>query len=400
MLRRIRNVLAIGLATLALPGGLRAGGNLVLQGQTSQGVASAANQTPPGPGWVDFDGRLVSDGNVHTLLNDPVVDWGPVLDSTNHNVDGELWVTVARNDKGITYHLTEQHASGAGSYSGYTVVSKTVHTQRLLNYGQGEDVPLIGNDRDAFVIATSEIFVSSTFLESGYTVQSVSGAPPAPHLVSVARIEHAANLPTSTTATRKYASRWLAPDGSLLRQHQSQRSYSGTLNCVSFGAGIGGGVDNAIDVAVGAFLAAAVADGWFAVGVAANQGFPQLQQGQSAAVGYAVWLKGKAGQSFRQISGSAKSFMTPLAAGAAASACEQLNLGIDALLGLAELEFPTVESTCSMQSVCTETESQLVGSVGTTGTTQGPNGESIETIDVVGVTEDVCTDSEIVVVCG
>ncbi len=400
MKRRIRNVLAIAIAALALPGGLRAGGNVVLQGQTSGNVASGAYQAPSGSTWVDFDGMLVSDGNIDALIDDPVVDWGAVLDSQNHNLDGELWVTVARNEKGVTYHLTEQHASGTGSYSGYTIVLKAVHTQRLLNYGQGEDVPLIGNDHDAFVLATSEIFVSSTFLDSEYALHSISGTPPAPHLVNVARLEHAASLPTSTTATRKYASRWLAPDGSVLREQTSQRSYTGTLNCASFGAGIGAGVDNAIDVAVGAFVAAFVADGWFAVGVAANQGFPQMQPGQSAAVGYTVWLHGKAGQSFRQIGGSIKSFVTPLAAGAAAGACARLDLGIDALLDLAELDFPTVESTCSMQSVCTETENQLVGSVSTSGTTQGPGGDSIETIDVVGVTDDVCTDSEVVVVCG
>jgi hypothetical protein len=39
-----------------------------------------------------------------------------------------------------------------------------VTTHQILNYGQSEDVPVIGNDEDGFVVSTIELFVSSNFV--------------------------------------------------------------------------------------------------------------------------------------------------------------------------------------------------------------------------------------------
>jgi hypothetical protein len=350
--------------------------------------------------WLDFADKLVSSRTIGSLMNDPVVAFGAVLDDTGHNVDGEIWVTVSRGDRAIFYHLSEAPASGSGSYSGFTVVSKGIHTQRMVNYGSGEDVPVIGNETDAFVISTTELYVSSRFLTPGVTVQTLSGAPAPAQMVRVGSVEYAANIPAAATASRKVGARWLGADGAVIHESVSVRSASGPIDCVGFGTAIGTGVDNAIDVAVAAFLAAAVADGWFAVGVAAREGFPQVAPGDSAAITYAGWIAGNAGQSFRQLTGTAKNFMTPLAAGAAANACARANLGLDALIGLVPVEVMSIETTCSMQSVCTDTGSQWVGSTSTTGTTVGPDGGTIESIEVTGVRQDVCTDSEVVLVCG
>jgi hypothetical protein len=350
--------------------------------------------------WLDFAGSLVTSGTIGSLVNDPVFAFGAVLDDTGHNVDGELWVTVSRGDRAVFYHLSEAPASGSGSYSGFTVVSKGIHTQRMVNYGSGEDVPVIGNATDAFVISTTELYVSSRFLTPGVSVQTLSGAPAPAQMVRVGSVEYVANIPAAATASRKVGARWLGADGAVVHQSVSVRSASGLIDCVAFGTAIGSGVDNAIDVAIAAFLAAAVADGWFAVGVAARQGFPQVAPGDSAAVVYAGWLAGNAGQSFRQLTGTAKNFMTPLTAGAAANACARANLGIDALIGLVPLEVMSIETTCSMQSVCTDTGSQWVGSTSTAGTTVGPDGSTIESIEVTGIQQDVYTDSEVVLVCG
>src|SRR5262245_39242575 len=151
---RVLRVCGLGVALLpGLSSGPRAwaapdGYQLASSGTTSINVG---RMRVPSTVYVKFDGQLVSGSTVDSLVNDSVIDWGPVLDDDNHNVDGEIWVVVRRNDRAVFYHLTEEPASGTGSYSGYTVVSKGIFTQRFLNYGYGEEVAVIGDDTAAFV---------------------------------------------------------------------------------------------------------------------------------------------------------------------------------------------------------------------------------------------------------
>jgi hypothetical protein len=66
---------------------------------------------------------------------------------------------------------------------------------------------------------------------------------------------------------------------------------------------------------------------------------------------------------------------------------------------LSTVELTMVESTCSMQSVCTSYEERVIGSTSTNGTTQDADGNTIDTIEVHGVTGEECVASSVQLVC-
>ena len=89
----------------------------------------------------------------------------------------------------------------------------------------------------------------------------------------------------------------------------------------------------------------------------------------------------------------------PLASELAEGACNLAELGNDLFAGVASIDLLTVESTCSMQSVCTSYEERVIGSTSTNSTTQGPDGQTIESIEVHGVVGDECVESSVELVC-
>src|SRR5262249_17431840 len=146
---RLRGAASLSLALVPAHGALGAVGKTAANAGQTKNVASAASSMLPTR--VSFDSTLVTASNVDSFAKDPVLAFGPGVDADGHTIPGEMWLLVAKDAKAIFYELTEEHASGTGSYAGYTVKGKTGAAHGILNYGAGEDGPRVGNDDADFV---------------------------------------------------------------------------------------------------------------------------------------------------------------------------------------------------------------------------------------------------------
>jgi hypothetical protein len=188
---------------------------------------------------VRFDGKVLSSGLVTRLAQRPVVAWGGISNEDGTDlVPGELWFIVARDDAFVYYHLTEEPNphTGPTAYGGYTVKAKGIQTAHAFNFGAGEDVPVIGNDTDGFLVTTTELLVNSKFTEQPLRVRNIGTGAEAfsDRLVHVIDDVRSYNLPLVASAGRWAGWQALAPDGSVLEEGSGgQIASSSTSDCVA-----------------------------------------------------------------------------------------------------------------------------------------------------------------------
>ena len=130
--RRLLGVAALSMALVPSHAALGAGRTATIAG----GAANQAQSTATPPSIVAttdvvFDGTIVTASNIDSFAKDPVLAFGQGVDADGRPIPGEMWVLVAKKDKAIFYELTEEHASGKGSYAGYTIKVKTVTTHQI-----------------------------------------------------------------------------------------------------------------------------------------------------------------------------------------------------------------------------------------------------------------------------
>lgn len=187
---------------------------------------------------VRFDGIPLSEGFVLRLAKRPVVAWGGIRDDDGTAlVEGELWFIVARDDAFVYYHLTEDPNPNTGptAYGGYTVKAKGIQEVRAYNLGAGEEVPVIGNDRDGFVTTTTELRVNSKFTLAPRAIDLSTGkVVSSDHLVHVLDEVRVYNIPYAASAGRWMGWQALAPDGSVLDEFSTgQIASSSSSDCVA-----------------------------------------------------------------------------------------------------------------------------------------------------------------------
>lgn len=140
-----------------------------LSGSPSNYDASSALENNLGGLYsnVVFDGQNLSDRVVRGIAEDPLVAWGVVRDANGNETQGEVWLIVAKTNKFIYFHLTEEPNSEEDStaYGGYTIKIKTIMTHQFYTFGYGSAVPVIGNDTDAFLVTTTKMMVNSAFTD-------------------------------------------------------------------------------------------------------------------------------------------------------------------------------------------------------------------------------------------
>src|SRR5262249_10135195 len=251
---RLLGAAALSLVLVPAHGALGAVGKAAANAGQTKNVASAASSMLPTR--VSFDGTLVTASNVDSFAKDPVLAFGPGVDADGHTIPGEMWVIVAKDAKAIFYELTEQHASGTGSYAGCTVKVKTVTTHGILNYGAGEDVPVIGNDEDGFVVATTELLVSSKFVSSsGPKCMTTSGQPCAPtvSMLTAGTVVQVANIPASMSAGGQGALQVFDAAGNLVEESSGMAiaSSSSSGDCRDFADGLVNTVESVQDTMLG-----------------------------------------------------------------------------------------------------------------------------------------------------
>ena len=185
---------------------------------------------------VRFDGRLLSQGFVLLLAQKPVIDWGGISNEAGTGlVEGELWFTVARDDGFVYYHLTDEPNAQKGptAYGGYTVKIKAKQTASGYNLGAGEAVPVIGNDKDGFLLTATEVQLNSSFVP-GPGVISMETGEETFRLIHLFDEIRTYNIPYAASAGRSAGWQLLAPDGAVLNElTMGDFASSSTSDCVA-----------------------------------------------------------------------------------------------------------------------------------------------------------------------
>lgn len=193
------------------------------------GPVPAATATNPGlreaaPGHgsvlaVRFDNDLLSEDFVLRLAKRPVVAWGGIRNEDGTAfVHGEFWFIVATEEAFVYYHLTEERNPNTGptAYGGYTVKAKGIQTVSAFNFGAGEDVPVIGNDHDGFLMSTTELRVNSKFTRVLRTMDIAKGEEIfSDRLVHILDEVRSYNFPLEASAGLWMGWQALAADGSV-----------------------------------------------------------------------------------------------------------------------------------------------------------------------------------------
>src|SRR5690606_5925023 len=106
---------------------------------------------------------------------------------------------------------------------------------RAYNLGAGEEVPVIGNDRDGFVTTTTELRVNSKFTLAPRAIDLSTGeVVSSDHLVHVLDEVRVYNIPYAASAGRWLGWQALAPDGSVLDEFSTgQIASSSSSDCVA-----------------------------------------------------------------------------------------------------------------------------------------------------------------------
>lgn len=166
----------------------------------------------------EFDGRNLSLRVVRDIAEDPLITFGTVRDANGKEIQGEVWLLVAKNDKFIYFHLTDQPNSAKDStaYGGYTTKVKAITTTQFYYYGFGGAVPIIGNETDGFLVTTTKMMVNSAFTEGERQQRSFSTGDIIDYLVYVYDVVQSYSLPPASSAPRWAMIQHLAPDGTEL----------------------------------------------------------------------------------------------------------------------------------------------------------------------------------------
>lgn len=208
--------------------------------------AASSAQSAAGMGHrlsnVVFDGKNLSWRVVKDISKDPLIAWGAVRDANGRETQGEVWTLVAKKDKFIYLHLTDEpnRSKGSISYGGYTIKIKAIMSPRFYYFGSGGAVPIIGNDADAFVVTRTKVMVNSAFTDGEPQQSSISTGAVIDYLVHLYDVVHAFSQPRALSAGRRMAMQFFAPDGTELTEPFSQHSvassgFSSSSDCKAVG---------------------------------------------------------------------------------------------------------------------------------------------------------------------
>jgi hypothetical protein len=196
--------------------------------QVREAASSAASAADLGhrSSNVVFDGKNLSWRVVKDISKDPLVAWGAVRDADGKVTQGEVWMLVAKNDKFIYLHLTDtpNRRNSSIAYRGYTVKIKATMSPQFYSFGFGGAVPIIGNDTDAFVVTTTKVMVNSAFTEGEPQQRNASTGAVIDYLVHLYDVVQSFSQPRASSAGRRTAMQFFAPDGTELSEPFSQHS--------------------------------------------------------------------------------------------------------------------------------------------------------------------------------
>lgn len=186
----------------------------------------------------EFDGQLVNAALAYSLAGDTVVDFGSISGTS------EMMWLVAFDEQGrMTYYLlsderwSERSPPGGSYLGGYLVVMKGVANTRTYDPGRGVDVPVLGNDEDAFQVTTMDWHV---------LVEDISAATKSIDATIMARsLAHAYSVRTVTAMLDLYSvatvAQVLDPAGEIFSEWVSGygetpvSSSAGNVDCAAFG---------------------------------------------------------------------------------------------------------------------------------------------------------------------
>jgi hypothetical protein len=398
-----------------LVSGLVALGLVLSTGPAAGSVRAQANASPDTtittstsvPANLTFDGVLITASSVDSFANDPVIAFGPALDADGHTVAGEMWLIVAKDQKTVLYHLSEEPASGKGSYAGYTLKLKAVTTTDVVNYGAGEDVPVIGNDEDAFVVSTTELYAHSDLVGATAMLCSMPSGTCEPSISMVLQgtVVQVAGIPSSQSGAREAALQVFDASGSLLEELSAMAiasSSSGT--CRSFADGLVEDIQSFQDSMLGfgqsgmwalSALGGAVAGGLAGASAGAGGAAGGAAAGAVAGGEYSDNIVVPATNALHN---GAQAVQGALYGGLAKGACKLGELGLDLIDVLDEIEIGEI-GDCGGYSVCDSWGTEQVGSVATYGTSTDSEGNEIEEVTVTPVDGEVCTSSHVEFAC-
>jgi hypothetical protein len=219
-----------------------------LSGSSSNYDASSALEDTVGGRYsnVVFDGQNLSERVVREIAEDPLVAWGAVQDEYGSETQGEVWLIVAKTDKFIYFHLTEEpnFEEDSTAYGGYTVKIKAIMTHQFYTFGYGSAVPVIGNDTDAFLVTTTKMMVNSALTDGEVQQFNISTAAEIDYLVHLYDVVQAYSQPLALSAGRRMSIQFFAPDGTELTDPISpyvvaSSDSSSSVDCEAFGNSVG-----------------------------------------------------------------------------------------------------------------------------------------------------------------
>jgi hypothetical protein len=243
-----RHLAAVGFAAALvaafLVGGAAPAAALDLGGIDMEADGPAPVDTSAALDMWSFDGFLVTNETITELCPDQtILDWGIVVDLDGQAVPGELWVLVGKGDRAVYYNLMDTPATGIGTFCGYMLKAKAITRITFLNYGEGADAPMIGNDEDGFLVVETDFKMNPLLKEGGQLIeapdfmQDTEGS--SAKLEAVGTIVTVRNLPRSTSGLQESALRWVWPDGSIGSEQIASMIASGSSDseeaCEAFG---------------------------------------------------------------------------------------------------------------------------------------------------------------------
>jgi hypothetical protein len=350
------------------------------------------DRTVSKPSWTSvlFDGQYLSESFITDLAEDSVISWGVVYNAPGTDtIAGEVWLVVAKNNKFIYFHLTDDinTDTGSTSYGGYTVKIKATMTTQIYTFGSGSEVPVIGNDTNAFLVTTTKMRVNSAFTGQSQFVKSLNTGETSvsDSLIHLYNIVQSYNIPQSSSEGRSTGLQIIDPNGTPLTNDLSSSiiaSSSSSTDCEAFGDAVAGvptffqslsltGMNYVTSLgggALGGIIGGAVTSplGGVGAGIGATIGADLQKSINNAMMSVAM------------------SVTDYLYSSLAEAACKVATNVIDDL-SLDDIEIPGVEGGNYIQiiAVCDEIGTELVGS----SSTIDSNGD----VTVTGHSEEVCT---------
>ncbi|MCH9672526.1 MAG: hypothetical protein K0U93_13885 [Gammaproteobacteria bacterium] len=186
----------------------------------------------------EFDGQVINAALAYSIAGEAVVDFGSISGTSEM-----MWVVAFDEQGRVTYYLlsnerwSERSPPGGSYLGGYLVVMKSVANTTTYDPGYGVNVPVLGNDEDAFQVTTMDWFVLvEEIADATKSTDATIVARSLPHAYSVRTVTAMPDLHSVATAVQI-----LDPSGEVIDEWDSDYAAIPTsgagsnVDCAAFG---------------------------------------------------------------------------------------------------------------------------------------------------------------------